>query len=351
MTKRKKLAKQVSYRDGTLNKEDLPMPFVYYPGHYGTFFAFRESEGKSLFFCECFRSAIKNSLVLDIKWHDSVKEGYQWDDIKDYRKLVVRGNFPKALYDEELTHKHSVEDMDSLLSHFKFEPNLCHECNKKTPDLAYCVPMYGGVFKQSFGWYINKQSYEFGIPKLGFQFFLKELCPDELKELLNDELFDLPKRYQALYETDYEQAKNILKSYRKHENQILKFIENQVRIKLGYPKVGESWISETALYYLVKELYPDLTIIRHYRPSFLGGLELDLFVKEFNLGIEYQGIQHFQPIKHWGGEEALAELKKRDKAKKRKCEKEGVNLIYFYHDEDLTKNLIKVRLPELSKSK
>lgn len=329
MTKEKSICKQVAYKEGTFRKEDLPMPIVYYPGHYGTFFAFRELEGGPLFFCECTRKAIENSLVLDMRWHNSVKDVYQWEDVKDFRTLVTGGNFPKALYTEELIHRSSLGSLEQLLKTFKFQSYLCHECNKKTPELAYCMPMYGGLFKQNFGWYINKQSYEFGIPKLGFQFFIDELCPIELKELLNDELFDLPKRYQALYETDYEEAKNIFKNYRRQTNQIRKFIENQVRVKLGFPKVGESWISETTLYYLVKEIYPNLTIFRHHRPSFLNGLELDIFVKELNLGIEYQGIQHFEPIKHWGGEDSFVELKIRDREKKRICENKGIDLIYL----------------------
>jgi len=33
--------------------------------------------------------------------------------------------------------------------------------------------------------------------------------------------------------------------------------------------------------------------LRHYRPDFLQGLELDIFIDELKIGMEYQGIQHF----------------------------------------------------------
>ena len=34
----------INSKDGTLEKENLPYPYVCYPGFYGTFFGFKESE-------------------------------------------------------------------------------------------------------------------------------------------------------------------------------------------------------------------------------------------------------------------------------------------------------------------
>ena len=89
------------------------------------------------------------------------------------------------------------------------------------------------------------------------------------------------------------------------------------------------------LYHIICTLYPELTILRHYHPDFLQGLQLDVFIKEANIGIEYQGQQHFDPVDHWGGVEAFKKLQKRDKKKKKSCDAHGVTLIYFKYDEGL----------------
>lgn len=85
-------------------------------------------------------------------------------------------------------------------------------------------------------------------------------------------------------------------------------------------------------------------IFRHFRPKFLEGLELDIFIEDFNLGIEYQGIQHYQPIKHWGGEEALQKVKERDKRKNGICKSEKVALAYFQYDEELSEEFVSNRI-------
>ncbi|AKI98195.1 hypothetical protein IX53_01655 [Kosmotoga pacifica] len=67
-------------------------------------------------------------------------------------------------------------------------------------------------------------------------------------------------------------------------------------------------------------------------------------MEELNLGIEYQGEQHFKPIKHWGGESALQKVKERDQRKRNLCESIGIKLIYFYYDEDLTEEYVRNKL-------
>jgi hypothetical protein len=49
---------------GAITYEDLPLPIVYYPEHYGAFFGFSEDVGEKIFFCECQRQAIENYIEL-----------------------------------------------------------------------------------------------------------------------------------------------------------------------------------------------------------------------------------------------------------------------------------------------
>jgi hypothetical protein len=115
----------------------------------------------------------------------------------------------------------------------------------------------------------------------------------------------------------------------------------------GHRKVGEGWTSETVLYHVMRSVFPEVTILRHHRPEWLGGLELDLFMVEPNIGVEYQGVQHFKPVKHWGGEDGLRRLRERDRRKKKLCEARGVILVCFYHDEPIADPLVRERLGPL----
>lgn len=56
---------------------------------------------------------------------------------------------------------------------------------------------------------------------------------------------------------------------------------------------------------------------------------LDFYIPSKKIGIECQGIQHFEPIDFWGGEKKLEYIKKLDKNKKDKCLSEGIELIYY----------------------
>ncbi|MBK8172840.1 MAG: hypothetical protein IPK60_21230 [Sandaracinaceae bacterium] len=64
----------------------------------------------------------------------------------------------------------------------------------------------------------------------------------------------------------------------------------------------------------------------------LEGLELDVWVPELRLGIEYQGEQHYEAIKHWGGGEGLAKRQSNDR-KAGLCKQLGYTLIEFRFDE------------------
>lgn len=68
------------------------------------------------------------------------------------------------------------------------------------------------------------------------------------------------------------------------------------------------------------------------RPSFLKGfgkypMELDGYNEEHRLGFEYQGQQHYSPLRHWGGSAAFAAQKKRDDRKRHLCTYHGVQVI------------------------
>ena len=120
------------------------------------------------------------------------------------------------------------------------------------------------------------------------------------------------------------------------EHGLSKKIENDVRQEFGHRKVGERWTSETLLCQIVAHLLPTCEVIHHYRPDWLNGLELDIYVPSLALGFEYQGQQHFHVIAAWGGTNALAALQERDARKARLCKEMDTVLITVDYTEPLT---------------
>jgi very-short-patch-repair endonuclease len=58
-------------------------------------------------------------------------------------------------------------------------------------------------------------------------------------------------------------------------------------------------------------------------------LRFDFYLPDFNICIEFDGMQHFKPIDLFGGEEEFEKLKIRDDIKNKWCSVNGVEMIRF----------------------
>ena len=56
-------------------------------------------------------------------------------------------------------------------------------------------------------------------------------------------------------------------------------------------------------------------------------LRFDFYIEELNTMIEYDGQQHFEPVKKFGGQEAFERTQYRDNIKNKYCLENGINLI------------------------
>ena len=323
--------KEVAFKDDILSKESLPYPFVYYPGFYGAFFSFKQKTDGKFYFCSCSKKAIENYIRLRISRPIPI-------NIRKERKFILDSMYFPISFIRNLMELKITSDL-SIMNHLNFKKKICHECNKILPYYKYCVPMYGSVFKQNYGWYINKQAFEFGINPINY-YYLKDQLPNEIKELLILDPEETERNLIELSPRDVSTAEKIKREYNKQKRQVDTIIENVVREKLGYKKIGDEWLNETILYEMLNSLMPDRKIKRHFRPDFLEKLELDIFIPELKIGIEYQGIRHFKPVEHWGGVEGLKKVQERDAKKIRLCKMNGIRLVYFYYYEDITESLI-----------
>lgn len=212
---------------------------------------------------------------------------------------------------------------------FLFLTNICHLCRKIPSIHHFCGSIYGSWFMQRYGAYIYSQFCEWGLlsPRR------PELLPEEIKNKYFDGV--------VIPEIGSPPA------FREGRQQLQRDLDNQLRSKFDFPAIGEGWKNETMVFNAIKQLFPQYKVIHHYRSSWLEGQELDIYIEEVNIGIEYQGEQHFFPIDFFGGENGLEKTIARDEMKQIKCRKNKTELIFFNYYEQITEELIKKRLKNI----
>lgn len=376
----------------------LPFPIVKYPVT-GEFIAFKQNEDGEFFFCDCSREPLKNLIEYQ-------KESLQDSHLDATPKNALRTKIPEEACERIVNT--GVSDFEELIHEFNFESNLCHKCNTVVPKLRYVSDMYGSVFKQNYGWYLKQKSYEYGLGNPESTTFLSkaslEKLPKDVVDVIDEELLlDLAakadrfeelknkrrrrerdinngrseeiremnngfsdelsfrekmERTQGIREKyddmdplppgEQEELNELKKEFKENSKRVSDAIENEVRGTVGHHEKGSRWTSETLLTQLVESRYGDeYTIKRHHRPDWLDGLELDIYLVEANVGVEYQGVQHYEAVEHWGGEEALEERQERDKRKKQLCKDLDVELVEVRHNEELSDELVASKLDHL----
>jgi hypothetical protein len=138
--------------------------------------------------------------------------------------------------------------------------------------------------------------------------------------------------------------------YIPNENHLDKYIDSQyepnniVRDLLHLPRLGEGWISETKLYYQLKEYFKNDVVLQHIKPKWLGRQHYDIYFPFLNIAVEYQGKQHFEPVSYFGGSEAFKRNIERDNRKKKLSEKNNCDLFYVEPGYDIDDVIEKIRL-------
>jgi hypothetical protein len=125
--------------------------------------------------------------------------------------------------------------------------------------------------------------------------------------------------------------------------ELMREAENTLREERDIPRVGEGWVSETALFYKVRDAFREETVIQHGRPKWLGRQHLDIFMPDRRVAIEFQGEQHDRPIDFFGGEEAFKKNVERDRMKLLKCKRNGVRIVYVRDGYNFAEVIAKIR--------
>ena len=72
----------------------------------------------------------------------------------------------------------------------------------------------------------------------------------------------------------------------------------------------------------------------------INELPFDFYLLDYNICIEFDGIQHFVPIEYWGGEETLKYIKMHDKIKDDFCKEKNIKIIRIKYNHKNIENII-----------
>jgi very-short-patch-repair endonuclease len=64
-------------------------------------------------------------------------------------------------------------------------------------------------------------------------------------------------------------------------------------------------------------------------------LRFDFYLPKYNTCIEFDGKQHFEPVKIFGGNENFKEIIKKDSIKNMYCDTNGIKLIRIKYDQSM----------------
>lgn len=364
--------------------ENLPFKYV----HTGTnYFAFSETESSEPYLCSCQKESIANRIELFMRY-------YQYDvclNDREWLLLEKHLQLPSVL-DNKIKDSKLHYGLD-WLKVLKFKDNLCHLCNRTTPTTQHTIYIYATKLEQRYGHYINSHFYTNGIgnhlPDFYGIYFLEDKITEEFETVIKPSKEDVKLDIENYFNPSKEEADaiskdidfiwelpNVIKDiilYRQEQNKYLRdnnisgsyelikkyqLREDTVEYlytviwkrylsikKIVVDEIKQSfrlkrWVNESLLANLINEIFNGYTIYRNYRPQILGGLELDIYIQELKIGIEYQGIQHTKPVNLWGGERGFEKCKENDKRKAILCKENNIDLVYFWHNEDVNKELV-----------
>lgn len=265
----------------TAHEPGLPLPWVNYMGEFSPWLSFQEGPTTQPYFCSCMRPAIEGFLRAN----------------EVNRQYVLPPACDDLLYHffgAHLAQRSAVEltAIKQLSTCEIFRERICHVCSGHVPLRLFPG---AGILPGHFGWYVKLEA----ISDSG--------------------------------NTGQDQEKRELVARRR------------ICERLGFP--GHDTISrEDLLHVLLRGAFPREELVRRVRPEWLDGLELDLFFPQRLLAIEYQGLQHTEPVEFFGGNRGYLLRFENDSRKLNLCDSRKVAIEYFTESDPFTEAHVRNRL-------
>lgn len=152
-----------------------------------------------------------------------------------------------------------------------------------------------------------------------------------------ENIFDIPNLEYVVYKHEYYSTVSVNYLCDNEENR-----EKYNNYIMSIDKSDVKWKSELELFKLIKSYFSDA--IFQYRDKFLGTQSLDVYIPSLKIAFEYQGIQHYEPIEHFGGKDKFLNQKNNDIKKKELCSKNNIDLIEWKYDEKINKIILDEKL-------
>lgn len=142
----------------------------------------------------------------------------------------------------------------------------------------------------------------------------------------------------------------------KYNYDLVKYKNNKTKVEIICPKHGsffqtphghlsgkgcpycKTWKTQEKIFNLLKSEFPNENWIWEYKAKWLNGQSIDICNERIKLAIEYNGEQHYMPVKRFGGKIGFDKTRKRDVIKKEKIRNNGYTLYVIpYYDYDTNK--------------
>ena len=230
-----------------------------------------------------------------------------------------------------------------LLNRYEVQTPMEHKKHTTETFIARAKEVHGDKYDYSKVDYINNKTKVCIICPIHGEFWIRPdnfLCGEGCKKCGDLIRFESKKVYQE----DWIKAASELHN-NKYDYSKVKYINANTKVCIICPKHGEFWqkpslhmqgegcpiCNESTLEKKVAAFLNDEQIEYQYRchSNWLGKLELDFYLPQYNVAIECQGIQHFEPIEYFGGIGAFTRQIQNDKDKFEKCNEQKIKLLYF----------------------
>lgn len=123
---------------------------------------------------------------------------------------------------------------------------------------------------------------------------------------------------------------------------------SQSEIRKRIKELGLTWIQrknrkmsrgQDALTQIIKKLIPNEEVVNEYHIG--EQLRLDVYVPKYKLGAEYHGRQHFEHVTRFHETiDDFERAQKRDERKVELCKEQGISLVVFRYNDQLTEDYV-----------
>jgi len=227
-----------------------------------------------------------------------------------------------------------------IIHNNNYDYSLIKYLNSKTKVDIICKKH--GMFQQTPDNHINKKT---GCPKCKTEYNSKN-------KKLNSKIFK--NKCIKIHGNKYDYSKSIYLNTKtkvdiicKKHGMFQQTPNNHITKKQGCPKCKNSKGELYIEIFLTKHniIYETQKIFKNCLSEKNKHLKFDFYLSDYNICIEYDGEQHFKPIKYWGGLKKYKSVIYNDYIKNIFCENNNIELLrIYYFDFDNIENILNKKI-------